>query len=112
MLINVLCKFLYQNIDRVRTSSSEVQYAFYSYHKFDRLACLFVRFMLVFIRKYHQNMALCCTKLEFKFRSKAEVLLLLLLIYCLLYFPLFVGVLCLSLFVMHNFVSILVLQSS
>ena len=42
--------------------------------------------------------------------SKAVVLLL--LIYCLMYFPLFVGVLCLICFVMHCFVSILVLQSS
>ena len=45
-------------------------------------------------------------------RSKAVVLLL--FIYCLMYFPLFVGVLCLPLhcFVMHYFVSFLVSQSS
>ena len=42
--------------------------------------------------------------------SKAVVLLL--LIYCLMYHPLFVGVLCLSSVVMHYLVSNLVLQSS
>ena len=47
---------------------------------------------------------------EAVFRSKAVVMLL--LVYCSMYFPLFVGVLCLSLFFYALLVSILVLQSS
>ena len=42
---------------------------------------------------------------------RSKVVVLLLLIYCWMYFPLFVEVLFLSLFFMHYFVSILVLQS-
>ena len=59
------------------------------------------------LRQYMQSSPLVA---KASVRSKAVVWLL--MIYCLMYFPLFVRVLCLSFLGMHNFVSFLVLQSS